>query len=193
MVDETISPPGAIVGAAASAATSPTTRPRERDSEEARMNQTARPRLVGINHVALKVSNVDEALRFWAQLFELGTPHRETGAAFLGLGDQFIALFDQAAPPEESEPHFGLVVDDKEKVRRVLERAQVEILPGPRLDFRDPYGNRIQVVQYDQIQFMKAPQVLDALHLSPDKRPSVIAELRANGIAAPDCGSRSKI
>jgi lactoylglutathione lyase len=140
-----------------------------------------RPRPVGINHVALEVDDVDRAVAFYGRLFELRGVERAYGGAFLDLGDQFIAL----CPPGAGEDrHFGLVVDDKERARRVLAAEGVDLLPGPRLDFRDPFGNRVQVVQYDQIQFLKAPEVLQALGLPAlGKTDAALAELRSNGLA----------
>jgi len=142
---------------------------------------TARPRLVGINHVALEVDDVDRALAFWQRLFDFEADTSEAGAAFIDIGDQFIALMEPGA--DEHERHFGLVVDDKELTRRALAAAGAEILPGRRLDARDPFGNRIQVVQYDQIQFMRTDAVLRALRLDLGKTPQALAELRAKGIS----------
>jgi len=139
------------------------------------------PRPVGINHVALEVDDVEGAIAFYSRLFDIRAIERAGGGAFLNLGDQFIALF----PPGAGEDrHFGLVVDDKERAREVLAEEGVELLPGGRLDFRDPYGNRVQVVQYDQIQFLKSPGVLHALG-RPELRKSDAAmrELRENGLA----------
>ena len=140
-----------------------------------------RPRPVGINHIALEVADVDRAVAFYGRLFDLRGVERAYGGAFLDLGDQFIALF----PPGAGEDrHFGLVVDDKERARRMLAAEGVDVLPGPRLDFRDPFGNRVQVVQYDQIQFLKTPQVLRALGLPTlGKTNSAQEELRSNGLA----------
>ena len=136
---------------------------------------------MGVNHVALEVDDVDRAVAFYRRLFDLRGVERAYGGAFLDLGDQFIALF----PPGAGEDrHFGLVVDDKERARRVLTAEGVDVLPGPRLDFRDPFGNRVQVVQYDQIQFLKTPQVLRALGLPTlGKTNSAQEELRSNGLA----------
>jgi lactoylglutathione lyase len=140
------------------------------------------PRLVGINHVALQVDDLEEAVSFYTGLFDPTTVDRsEPGAAFIELGDQFIALFERG--PRAEEPHFGLVVDDKDEARRALEEAGVEILPGHRLDFYDPSGNRVQVVQYDQIQFTKAERVLDGMHLELGKSEQALTELRAKGLA----------
>ena len=142
-----------------------------------------RPRLVGINHVALEVDDVEQALAFWRKLFgdDIKVEY-ETGAAFLDLGDQFVALMGPDAPAEERTPHFGLVVDDKEATRRALVDAGVELLPTGRLDFLDPCGNRVQVVQYDQIQFAKTEAVLRAMALELSKTADAVAELSAKGI-----------
>jgi catechol 2,3-dioxygenase-like lactoylglutathione lyase family enzyme len=140
-----------------------------------------KPRLVGINHVALQVDDIEEAVAFYADLFQPTSVDRsESGAAFLEMGDQFLALFERG--PRAEEPHFGLVVEDKEAVRNALEQAGVEVL-GPRLDFYDPSGNRIQVVQYDQIQFTKTDRVLEGMNLELEKSASALAELRAKGLA----------
>jgi lactoylglutathione lyase len=125
-----------------------------------------RPRLVGINHVALEVGDVEAAVEFYGRLFELGEVERQGTAAFIELGDQFIALMQGRSQPQDTTRHFGLVVDDKERTRRVLEAAGVEILPGRFLDFLDPWGNRVQVVQYDQIRFAKTSEVLEAMGLA---------------------------
>jgi len=141
-----------------------------------------KPRLVGINHVALQVDDLEEAVAFYTDLFEPTAVDRsEQGAAFIEFGDQFLALFERG--PRAEEPHFGLVVDDKQAARRALEEAGVEILPGGRLDFRDPSGNRIQVVQYDQIQFTKTKQVLAGMGLELGKSEQALAELRAKDLA----------
>jgi catechol 2,3-dioxygenase-like lactoylglutathione lyase family enzyme len=138
-------------------------------------------RLVGINHVALQVDDIDEAVAFYTDLFQPTAVNRIPGAAFVQMGDQFIALFERG--PRTEEPHFGLVVDDKQEARRALEEAGIEVLPGPFLDFRDPSGNRIQLVQYDQIQFTKADRVLAGMGLELGKSDPALAELRAKGLA----------
>jgi hypothetical protein len=107
--------------------------------------------------------------------------NRIPGAAFLQMGDQFIALFERG--PRTEEPHFGLVVDDKQEARRALEEAGVEVLPGPFFDFRDPSGNRIQLVQYDQIQFTKTDRVLAGMGLELGKSELALGELRSKGLA----------
>ncbi len=140
-----------------------------------------KPRLVGINHVALQVDDIAEAVAFYTDLFEPTEVSRIPGAAFLRMGDQFLALFERG--PRTEEPHFGLVVDDTEAARRALEAAGVEILPGRFFDIRDPSGNRIQLVQYDRIQFSKTDRVLQGMGLELGKSEQAVAELRAKNLA----------
>ena len=140
-------------------------------------------RLVGINHVALEVGNVDEALAFYGRFFELTLRGRSRGAAFIDMGDQFLALMEARSDGPDRVRHFGLVVDDKEATRRALESAGVEIRPGRSLDFLDPWGNFVQVVQYDEVQFTKSESVLRGMELELDKTDAALAELRAKGLA----------
>lgn len=139
-------------------------------------------RLVGINHVALQVDDIEEAVAFYTELFEPTAVERSVpGAAFLQIGDQFIALFERG--PRAEEPHFGLVVDDKQAARRALDEAGVEILPGRFFDVRDPSGNRVQIVQYDEIQFTKTDRILEGMGLELGKSEQALAELREKGLA----------
>ncbi|HJQ74325.1 MAG TPA: VOC family protein [Gaiellaceae bacterium] len=139
-------------------------------------------RLVGINHVAMQVDDIEEAVAFYTDLFEPTAVNRDVpGAAFLEIGDQFIALFERG--PRTEEPHFGLVVDDREAARSALEEAGVEVLPGRFFDIRDPSGNRIQLVQYDRIQFAKTDRILEGMGLELGKSEEALAELRAKGLA----------
>ena len=141
------------------------------------------PRLVGINHVALEVGNVDEAVEFYRRIFEIERIDYEPGMAFLDMGDQFIALSEGRSQPADVSRHFGLVVDDKEATRAALEAAGVEIPAGRFLDFRDPWGNQIQIVDYRDIQFTKAPSVLRGMGLEGlEKRESALGELRDKGL-----------
>ena len=139
-------------------------------------------RLVGINHVALEVGDIDEALAFYGRLFELTLRGRSHGMAFVDMGDQFLAISRGRTQAPDEHRHFGLVVDDKEATRRALEAARVEILPGRGLDFRDPWGNLVQIVQYDEVQFTKTPAVLRSLRLELGKSARARDELRAKGI-----------
>ena len=141
-----------------------------------------KPRLVGINHVALEVDDIDGALEFYGRLFDLRLRGRSAGAAFVDIGDQFIALMQGRSQPPDRARHFGLVVDDKVAARRALEEAGVEILPGRRLDFLDPFGNRVEIVQYDQIQFTKPDHVLRGMGLELGKSDAALAELEEKGL-----------
>ena len=130
------------------------------------MPRAAKARAIGFNHIALEVGDIDAALEFYGRLFEFKLRGRSKSSAFIDLGDQFLALQQGRSQPADDGRHFGLVVDDKEAVRRALAKAGVKILPGRFLDFRDPRGNRIEIVGYDNIQFTKAPNVLRGMGLS---------------------------
>jgi predicted enzyme related to lactoylglutathione lyase len=148
------------------------------------MTRSTKPRLVGFNHIALEVGNVDEALAFYRRIFDFELRGRHQGMAFIDLGDQFIALQEGRRQSADDDRHFGLVVDDKEAVRAALEEEGIEILPGPFLDFRDPWGNRVEVVGYTNIQFTKADHVLYGMGLSHLKKSEqAIEELREKGMA----------
>jgi lactoylglutathione lyase len=142
-----------------------------------------RARLVGINHVALEVGDIDQALAFYGRIFDLTLRGRPPGMAFVDMGDQFIALEQGRRQPADEGRHFGLVVDDRDKVRRLLEEAGAEILPGRGLDFRDPWGNHIQVVEYGDIQFTKEAGVLGGMGLDDlDKSEAALRELERKGL-----------
>ena len=141
-----------------------------------------RPRLVGINHVALEVGDIDEALEFYGRLFSFTLRGRNPGAAFVDIGDQFIALMRSGKRERDGARHFGLVVDDAEAVRRRLAHEGVELLGGRGLDFLDPWGNRVQVVQYDEVQFTKAEPVLRGMGLELGKTEAAVAELESKGL-----------
>jgi catechol 2,3-dioxygenase-like lactoylglutathione lyase family enzyme len=140
-------------------------------------------RLVGINHVALEVADLERSLAFYGTLFELRLRGRMAGAAFVDIGDQFLALMEGTERPRDGARHVGLVVEDKEAVRRALDAAGIAILPGRGLDFLDPDGNRIEIVQYDQIQFTKTERVLQGMQLELGKTDKALAELREKGLA----------
>ena len=142
-----------------------------------------RPRLVGINHVALEVGDVDEALAFYGAIFDLTLRGRAGRMAFVDMGDQFIALGEGRTQAPDDHRHLGLVVDDKEATRQALEEAGAEMLPGRGLDFRDPWGNRIQVVDYRDVQFSKTEDVLRGMGLEGlEKSERALAELREKGL-----------
>ncbi|MFL5908088.1 MAG: VOC family protein [Solirubrobacterales bacterium] len=142
-------------------------------------------RLMGINHVALEVGDVDEALAWYGRFFEFELRGRiGTSMAFVDMGDEFIALSRGRSQPPDQARHFGLVVDDKEGVRAALEQAGVEVQATGSLDFSDPWGNHIQVVDYRDIQLTKAPAVLRAMGLERlSKTEAAREELRSKGIA----------
>jgi catechol 2,3-dioxygenase-like lactoylglutathione lyase family enzyme len=142
------------------------------------------PRPVGINHVALEVGDIDEALAFWESIFgELELRGRGRNMAFLDLGDQFVALARGRAQPSDGSRHFGLVVDDKEAVRARLQEVGIAVSPGRGLDFRDPWGNLIQVVDYREVQFTKAAGVARGMGIDGlEKSDGALAELRGKGL-----------
>jgi catechol 2,3-dioxygenase-like lactoylglutathione lyase family enzyme len=145
-----------------------------------------KPRVVGINHVALEVGDIDEALAFYERIFDIGLRGRVHGAAFIEIGDQLIALMGGRSQPPDHTRHFGLVVDDKEATRRSLEAAGVELSPGRGLDFHDPWGNLVQVVQYDDVQFTKPDWILSGMGLDLGKTDRAREELRAKGLFEPE-------
>jgi predicted enzyme related to lactoylglutathione lyase len=151
---------------------------------EVTMADGGKARAVGFNHVALEVGDIDAALAFYGRLFEFELRGKSAHMAFIDLGDQFIALQKGRKQGADDGRHFGLVVSDKEAVRRAMAEAGVEALPGDFLDFRDPWGNRIEIVGYDNIQFTKAPHVLRGMGLAAlAKTPAAIRELTEKGMA----------
>ena len=149
------------------------------------MSTEKRARAVGLNHVALEVGNIEEALAFYGRLFEFELRGKSSSSAFIDLGDQFIALQKGRTQPVDGGRHFGLVVDDKEAVRKALAEAGVKTLPGRFLDFLDPWGNRVEIVAYENIQFSKTPQVLRGMGLTQlSKNKSALKELADKGMAA---------
>jgi lactoylglutathione lyase len=140
-------------------------------------------RLVGVNHVAIEVGDLKEALTFYGRIFDVRLRGRAPGMAFIDMGDQFIALSEGRSQSSDGDRHFGLVVDDQAAARRALKNAGVEILPGRGLDFRDPWGNRVQLVEYSEIQFTKAASVLSGMGLGDlAKSDSAVDELARKGL-----------
>jgi lactoylglutathione lyase len=139
--------------------------------------------LIGINHVALEVGDIDEALAFWESIFgPLELRGRGGGMAFIDLGDQFVALARGEGERPRTHRHFGLVVDDKEAVRARLRELGITV-SGRSVDFRDPWGNVIQVVDYREIQFTKSPEVARGMGIEElEKSESARAELRERGL-----------
>jgi lactoylglutathione lyase len=157
--------------------------------EEHIMSETAKARAIGINHVALEVGDIAQALAFYGRLFDFKLRGQSESMAFIDLGDQFLALQVGRRPqPRDEGRHFGLVVDNKDSVRKALSDAGIEPIAGRFLDFRDPWGNLIQIVAYEDIQFTKAPNVLRGMGLTGLlKRQNAVKELNAKGMA-PDKG-----
>ena len=143
-----------------------------------------RAKLIGLNHVALEVGDIEEALEFYGRLFDIELRGRGPRMAFIDAGDQFLALAESDDGPPDGRRHIGMVVDDRRVVRRALREMGVEILPGRGLDFLDPWGNHWQVVDYSEIQFTKAPEVLGGMGLANLKKSrKALEELRKKGLA----------
>jgi catechol 2,3-dioxygenase-like lactoylglutathione lyase family enzyme len=148
------------------------------------MTEGTKARVVGFNHVALEIGDIEAALAFYGRLFDFELRSKSDSVAFIDLGDQFIALQRGRTQSADEGRHVGLVVDNKEAVRKALGDAGIETLPGPFLDFLDPWGNRIEIVAYENIQFTKSPNVLRGMglaHLS--KNEMAIKELTDKGMA----------
>lgn len=141
---------------------------------------------IGINHVALEVGDIDEALDFYGAILEFELRGRKAGMAFIDLGDQFINLSEGRTQIADTKRHFGLVVDDREVVRRAVQNLDCDILDSPfpnGLDFLDPWGNHIQVVEYASIQFSKTDGVLRGMGLDTlEKEPDAREELQKKGM-----------
>ena len=141
-------------------------------------------RLVGINHVALEVGDVDAALELYGRLFDFELRGRTPGAAFIDIGDQFLAISEGRRQPADDGRHFGLVVDDTEAVRAAVIAEGLELVGiGHRLDFMDPWGNRIEVVGYRDIQFERVPPVKRKLGIEGlEKTERARAEIAERGL-----------
>ncbi len=138
-------------------------------------------RAVGINHLALEVGSIDDALAFYGSLFELELRSRIPGMAFVDMGDQFLALAEARTQAPDVTRHFGLVVDDRKAVLDAAREAGVEVFGGN--SFLDPWGNQVQVVAYAEIQFSKTPEILRGMGLDLQKTESALRELRDKGLA----------
>jgi predicted enzyme related to lactoylglutathione lyase len=138
-------------------------------------------RLVGINHVALEVGDLDEALAFWERVFgPLTLRGRLPGMAFVDMGDQFVALSQGRTQPADEHRHVGIVVDDKDAVLAAARDAGAHVRGN---DVHDPWGNYLQVVDYREIQFTKAPAVLRGMGLGDlGKTDRARSELREKGL-----------
>lgn len=147
------------------------------------MGDKAKAKALGINHIVLEVGDVDEALEFYGAIFDFTLRGRSESAAFIDLGDQFLQLSRNRETEPDDKRHFGFVVDDREPVRAALAELGVELL-GRGLNFRDPWGNRVEIVPYDDIQFTKAPHVLRGMGAGDlEKTPDAISQLEKKGMA----------
>jgi lactoylglutathione lyase len=137
-------------------------------------------KLVGINHVALEVGNVEEALEFYGRIFELTLRGRSGRMAFVDIGDQFLALAEGRRQAPDDQRHFGLVVDDRQGALEAAREAGADV-GGNRI--RDPWGNNVEVVAYEDVQFTKAPEILRGMGLDGlEKNDEARDELRAKGV-----------
>ena len=148
------------------------------------MTDGAKAKLVGINHVALEVGDIEEALAFYGDLFEFTLRGKGDGRAFIDLGDQFLALSETPAAGSGDKPerHFGLVVDDRAAVLARLRDRGIALLDGPFCDFLDPWNNRVEIVEYRNLQFTKSPGALAKLGVDPAKSAEAERELRDKGM-----------
>lgn len=147
------------------------------------MASRKKAKAVGINHVALEVGNIEEALEFYGKFLEFTLRGKSEEMAFIDLGDQFIAMSKGRKQPSDDGRHFGLVVDDKDAVRETLNEMGVELVSDRFLDFLDPWGNRIEIVGYQGIQFSKTENVLKGMGLEGlDKTPEALEELKKKGM-----------
>ncbi|HWD60308.1 MAG TPA: VOC family protein, partial [Stellaceae bacterium] len=148
------------------------------------MTEAKKPRLVGINHVAIEVGNIDEALEWYARIFDFTLRGKGERNAFIDMGDQFVNMTlvkDHAAEGEEKR-HIGFVVDDRSGIVELAKAAGARFIEGPFLDFLDPWGNRIEIIEYSNIQFTKASHVLRGMGLDLDKNDKAKQELADKGM-----------
>jgi len=149
------------------------------------MSDSGKPRLVGINHVAIEVGDIDEALEWYGRIFQFALRGKGERNAFIDIGDQFINLTRVPDYRQDGveRRHIGFVVDDRSSVKARAEAAGAKMVEGPFLDFLDPWGNRIEVVEYSNVQFTKAPNVMRGMGLALDKNRNAIKELTEKGMA----------
>jgi predicted enzyme related to lactoylglutathione lyase len=146
-------------------------------------NATAsKPKLVGVNHIALEVGDVEAALAFYGKIFDFTLRGKGKGQAFIDMGDQFMALMETKTPHKDAGRHFGIVVDDRSAVKALATEAGATLVDGPFMDFLDPWGNRFEVIGYSDIQFTKAPQVLRGMGLTLEKSAKARRELADKGM-----------
>ena len=150
------------------------------------MTDGKKPRLIGINHVAIEVADIDEALAWYAQIFDFTLRGKGERNAFIDMGDQFINMTRVDGPTRQDveRRHIGLVVDDRSRIIELAKAAGARMVEGPFLDFLDPWGNRLEIIEYANIQFTKAPNVLQGMGLTLAKNEKAKGELAEKGMAA---------
>jgi lactoylglutathione lyase len=148
------------------------------------MAEAKKPRLVGINHVAIEVADIDAALEWYGRIFDFTLRGKSERNAFIDMGDQFInmTLVKDHAPEGEEKRHIGFVVDDRSPVIDLARAAGARFVEGPFLDFLDPWGNRLEIIEYSSIQFTKASHVLRGMRLDLDKNEKAKKELADKGM-----------
>jgi catechol 2,3-dioxygenase-like lactoylglutathione lyase family enzyme len=149
------------------------------------MAEAKKPRLVGINHVAIEVDDIDKALDWYGQIFDFTLRGKGERNAFIDMGDQFVNITrvpDYAAQGEEKR-HIGFVVDDRSRMIELAKEAGARMVEGPFLDFLDPWGNRLEIIEYSNIQFTKAPGVMRGMGLALAKNDKAKKELADKGMA----------
>ena len=148
------------------------------------MSDVKKPRLVGINHVAIEVGDIDEALAWYGQIFDFTLRGKGERNAFIDMGDQFINLTRVPDYRQEKEErrHIGFVVDDRSRIIELAKAAGARFVEGPFLDFLDPWGNRLEIIEYSNIQFTKARNVQRGMGLNLSKNDSAKKELAEKGM-----------
>jgi catechol 2,3-dioxygenase-like lactoylglutathione lyase family enzyme len=148
------------------------------------MTEGKKPRLVGINHVAIEVGDIDKALEWYAQIFDFTLRGKSDRNAFIDMGDQFVnmTLVRDYTVPGAEKRHIGFVVDDRSRIIELAKAAGARFVDGPFLDFLDPWGNRLEIIEYSNIQFTKASHVLRGMGLDLDKNEKAKKELADKGM-----------
>src|ERR1700722_17567511 len=152
------------------------------------MTEEKKPRLIGINHVAIEVGNIDEALAWYGRIFDFALRGKGERNAFIDMGDQFVnmTLVPDYAVNGVERRHIGFVVDDRSRIIELAKEAGARMVEGPFLDFLDPWGNRLEIIEYSNIQYTKAPHIMRGMGLDLDKNASARKELADKGMAAPE-------
>jgi len=149
------------------------------------MSDSKKPRLIGINHVAIEVGDIDEALAWYGKIFDFNLRGKGERNAFIDMGDQFVNLTRVPAyqVAGQERRHIGFVVDDRSRIIELAKAAGARFVEGPFLDFLDPWGNRLEIIEYSNIQFTKAPNVMRGMGLELDKNASAKKELAEKGMS----------